>query len=183
MGNIRGWLTRLVFCEAHAGKFLFGDFPIGGCQHIPNFCLMTSMLFSANNGKCLVWGRIQEPVPSSSLTVGANSTCHALLLSYMARHAKETQCACVRSLTVLLYFALAVSYFPIGWMMFLFERCCRTRTVGTAVSGEEVIIWCPWVWWQLFIPSHSCSLLVFDNDNSSAGNSTKYHMIIALLFW
>ncbi|XP_073918139.1 phospholipid-transporting ATPase VA isoform X3 [Castor canadensis] len=43
-----------------------------------------------------------------------------------------------------------------------------TWIVGTAVSSEEGIIPRPRVRWQFFIPSHSCSVLIFDNDNSSA---------------
>lgn len=68
-------------------------------------------------------------------------------------------------------------------MTFLFELYYRTWTVDMAVSREEVIILCPHIWWKLLIPSHSCSLLIFNNDNSPAGNNTQYCTIIALLLW
>lgn len=57
----------------------------------------------------------------------------------------------------------------------------RAWIVDSALSREKSTIWCSRVWWQLFIPSHSCSLLIFYNDNSSAGNSNKYYMVITLL--
>lgn len=35
MGSIQGLLTRLVFCEAHTGKFFFGDFPLVAASTYP----------------------------------------------------------------------------------------------------------------------------------------------------
>lgn len=80
-----------------------------------------------------------------------------------------------------------VLIFPRSTLSFLSDEWClslnmhRTWIVGTALSREKSTVWCSRVWWQLLIPSHGCGLLIFDNDNSSAGNSTKYYTVITLL--